>query len=101
MTTEDAVRMISDLLGGLCLHDRCEVTAVIRQLVEDERERAADYVENWLPSRTMWLRMQLVQDIREGRQRGGGCTVPPGGWRCTRTRGHDGPCAALPLEVPV
>jgi len=23
------------------------------------------------------------------------CTVPPPGWYCTRTHGHDGPCAAL------
>lgn len=26
------------------------------------------------------------------------CTVPPPGWRCTREPGHDGPCAALPVE---
>lgn len=24
------------------------------------------------------------------------CTVPPGGWYCTRGAGHDGPCAAWP-----
>ena len=23
------------------------------------------------------------------------CLVPPAGWRCTRRRGHDGPCAAV------
>lgn len=23
------------------------------------------------------------------------CEIPPLGWRCTRTRGHDGPCAAV------
>ena len=23
------------------------------------------------------------------------CEAPPIGWRCTRTRGHDGPCAAV------
>lgn len=23
------------------------------------------------------------------------CTVPPPGWRCTRAKGHDGPCAAV------
>lgn len=26
------------------------------------------------------------------------CTVPPDGWRCTRGSGHDGPCAAIPVE---
>lgn len=26
------------------------------------------------------------------------CTVPPAGWFCTRTPGHEGPCAAHPLE---
>lgn len=22
------------------------------------------------------------------------CTIPPAGWECSRTAGHDGPCAA-------
>lgn len=26
------------------------------------------------------------------------CTVPPEGWHCTRSAGHEGPCAALPTE---
>lgn len=26
------------------------------------------------------------------------CTVPPAGWACTRTAGHDGPCAAIPTS---
>lgn len=26
------------------------------------------------------------------------CCVPPSGWRCTRTAGHEGPCAAVPTE---
>lgn len=26
------------------------------------------------------------------------CDVPPSGWRCTRPKGHDGPCAALPTQ---
>jgi hypothetical protein len=26
------------------------------------------------------------------------CNVPPNGWRCTRSAGHEGPCAALPIE---
>ncbi len=25
-----------------------------------------------------------------------GCNKPPTGWACTRTPGHDGPCAAVP-----
>ena len=24
------------------------------------------------------------------------CDVPPFGWRCTRAKGHEGPCAAVP-----
>lgn len=27
------------------------------------------------------------------------CTLPPAGWSCTRTPGHEGPCAAVPTEV--
>ncbi len=26
------------------------------------------------------------------------CQLPPSGWRCTRIKGHDGPCAALPYN---
>lgn len=28
------------------------------------------------------------------------CTRPPAGWYCTREPGHDGPCAALPVDEP-
>lgn len=28
------------------------------------------------------------------------CSVPPEGWYCTRSPGHEGPCAALPVEKP-
>ncbi len=27
----------------------------------------------------------------------GPCMIPPPGWRCTRERGHDGPCAAVSI----
>lgn len=26
------------------------------------------------------------------------CTIPPPGWYCTRKAGHDGPCAAVPIN---
>jgi hypothetical protein len=29
------------------------------------------------------------------------CRVPPAGWYCTRGAGHDGPCAAVKLVIPV
>lgn len=29
-----------------------------------------------------------------------GCEVPPEGWWCSRTAGHDGPCAARPNPRP-
>lgn len=25
------------------------------------------------------------------------CTKPPEGWRCTRPKGHEGPCSAVPI----
>lgn len=28
------------------------------------------------------------------------CWNPPPGWRCSREQGHDGPCAASPIENP-
>ena len=29
------------------------------------------------------------------------CTIPPEGWRCTRSSGHEGPCAAMPAAPKV
>lgn len=29
------------------------------------------------------------------------CRIPPVGWRCTRTPGHEGPCAAVPTAASV
>ena len=32
------------------------------------------------------------------------CNIPPAGWHCTRSGGHDGPCAAIPVsehELPI
>lgn len=26
------------------------------------------------------------------------CDIPPPGWRCTRKPGHNGPCAAVPVN---
>lgn len=26
------------------------------------------------------------------------CRVPPVGWTCTRTPGHEGPCATVPVD---
>jgi|TARA_R100000093_G_scaffold41509_5_gene21717 hypothetical protein len=41
----------------------------------------------------MWpSRPILWRPLSEGRN---GCTIPPDGWFCTRTRGHEGPCAAI------
>ena len=31
------------------------------------------------------------------RRKGGACELPPPGWRCSRDKGHDGPCAARPV----
>lgn len=25
------------------------------------------------------------------------CDIPPKGWKCTLEKGHDGPCAAVPV----
>lgn len=30
-----------------------------------------------------------------------GCAIPPLGWYCSRVPGHDGPCAAWPLDNPL
>ena len=49
------------------------------------------YAASWVSYRR---RSEIVtgDDCEEPR----GCAVPPVGWKCTRTPGHDGPCAAIP-----
>lgn len=42
-----------------------------------------------------WLAKQ-ARERAEREQPRRPCDVPPPGWRCTRERGHDGPCAAWP-----
>lgn len=43
-------------------------------------------------------------ELRKKRKKGAkrlelhGCDVPPPGWHCTRAKGHEGPCAAVPSE---
>jgi hypothetical protein len=39
----------------------------------------------------------LEKALRETEVALTGCTKPPDGWRCTRPKGHDGPCAAVPI----
>lgn len=36
-----------------------------------------------------WTDQDLYPDLAK-------CDVPPPGWRCTREKVHDGPCAAVP-----
>jgi hypothetical protein len=35
---------------------------------------------------------------KAAREAGPACTLPPPGWRCTRYKGHAGPCAAVPVK---
>lgn len=38
----------------------------------------------------------LAAAIVEEKERA--CTIPPQGWICTRGKGHEGPCAAVPMS---
>jgi NTP pyrophosphatase (non-canonical NTP hydrolase) len=44
------------------------------------------------------IRNDVPESSAVGRDRC--CRIPPVGWRCTRTPGHDGPCAAVPTTAP-
>ena len=50
------------------------------ELTEDDKRLVARSMERW----------------RKGVA--GECRLPPAGWHCTRTPGHDGPCAAHPAQ---
>ena len=43
--------------------------------------------------------VELAEDLRQA-SAPAVCTVPPAGWHCTRTPGHDGPCAASQASTP-
>ncbi len=42
-----------------------------------------------------------MSDVEQGLAAEIPCTIPPKGWHCTRKRGHEGPCAAIPVAEPV
>lgn len=52
-----------------------------------EKARNPDVEESIRWHNEMWRRMHMI------------CTLPPAGWRCTRELGHEGPCAAVPINV--
>lgn len=39
----------------------------------------------------------MEEHVAEFAPDAGTCLKPPDGWRCTRPKGHDGPCAAVPI----
>lgn len=43
------------------------------------------------------VEQRYIED--ESKRLGIECGAPPPGWRCTRSKGHDGPCAAIPLAA--
>ena len=44
------------------------------------------------------LRHPALRTLPEEAFTGARCDVPPPGWWCSRSKGHDGPCAARPTE---
>lgn len=68
----------------------------IRELAGCNEQQLNDFIRmvknpaEWIVLRqvvsTVWSQFEEVNRS---------CNVPPPGWRCTRTTGHDGPCAAV------
>jgi hypothetical protein len=59
-----------------------------------------------LVGRGMWRAWVRHAEIAAARERSSAgettppaCDVPPAGWTCSREAGHDGPCAARPLNL--
>jgi hypothetical protein len=55
------------------------------------------YRRRWLDSGSWELDIVDTQ-WRQDRVRDLSCDLPPVGWFCSRRGGHDGPCAAHPVE---
>lgn len=71
MNAREAVAIIEGVvLGGfpMCAHNRAQIHAVLIQLVEDEREACAEYVETWGPAHPNphGRRAQIAADLRAG-----------------------------------
>lgn len=50
------------------------------------------------PEEPLSIRDEALIDEAYSRHIGTACSRPPIGWHCTRTVGHDGPCAATPTK---
>lgn len=70
----------------------------ITKLVNDLRDLAVSF------GQTEQLRERLshrVHEFLKETEVKDTCTVPPKGWTCSRPAGHEGPCAASPVEAPM
>ena len=76
----------------------------VRPAVAEARDREQAAFETWLadtcPSgdveavQSQWETSRALASFLDA-EADNECDVPPLGWRCTRGRGHDGPCAAV------
>lgn len=48
----------------------------------------------------LWSLRALILELKQQRpETAENCTLPPPGWSCSRSKGHEGPCAAWPIAT--
>lgn len=64
-------------------------------LFRGKLEKRVERTEPTKPGLPHW---HAEYQARAAREAGPPCDRPPPGWRCSRMRGHPGPCAAEPIS---
>lgn len=93
--------------------DKPKIVALIERMREAEEERRIgsldpyDFLDEIIPVLTSLEMDEALAELTAPREpmsedvADQGCRVPPDGWRCSRPRGHEGPCAARETDKPV
>lgn len=87
--------------GALTLYDM--TSDDIQNFWRGIAKQIIEHSSHWLPNEGSACRLDDAEAARLAaapRVTEGGldkCDQPPAGWFCTRSKGHDGPCAAVPL----
>lgn len=70
----------------------------IAQMVTEWVDGGIQMGTNWRPGLHSIIARRLTRFADPAEHAVDDCDVPPAGWSCSRQKGHDGPCAASPVN---
>lgn len=95
----------SELRGDRCIECEHMIMINIDKAAESIAQMVTEWVDdgikmgtNWRPGLDSIIARRLTRFADPAERGADDCDVPPAGWSCSRQKGHEGPCAASPLD---